>query len=107
MEINTFKPDMQQSVDDFFSKCFSAVGIPYSPMDRHADVANVEKHYMQDGCFWCLFDNQTLVGTVALRTIDLDNKVVELKRMFVLPEYQGKGYGRLLLNYAIAYAREQ
>ena len=107
MEIITFKPDMQQSVDDFFSKCFSAVGIPYSPMDRHADIANVEQYYMQDGCFWCLFDNQTLVGTVALRTIDLDNKVVELKRMFVLPEYQGKGYGRLLLNYAIAYAREQ
>ncbi len=107
MEIVTFKPDMQQSVDDFFSKCFSAVGIPYSPMDRHADIANVEQCYMQDSCFWCLFDNQTLVGTVALRTIDLDNKVVELKRMFVLPEYQGKGYGRLLLNYAIAYAREQ
>ena len=76
-------------------------------MDRHADIVNVEQYYMQDGCFWCLFDNQTLVGTVALRTIDLDNKVVELKRMFVLPEYQGKGYGRLLLNYAIAYAREQ
>lgn len=107
MNIEIFHSEMQQSVDKFFRKCFAAVGIPYSPMDRHADVANVEKHYMQDGCFWCLFDNQTLVGTVALRTIDLDNKVVELKRMFVLPEYQGKGYGRLLLNYAIAYAREQ
>lgn len=106
MNITAFKTDMQQSVEDFFDKCFSALGIPYSPMDRHADIAAVEQYYMRNGCFWCLFDKEVLVGTVALRTIDIDNKVVELKRMFVLPEFQGKGYGRLLLNYAIDYARE-
>lgn len=107
MEIIAFKSDMQKSVGDFFEKCFSAVGIPYSPMDRHADIANVEQYYMQNGCFWCLFDNEVLIGTVAVRIIDIDNKVVELKRMFILPEYQGKGCGRLLLEYAIDYAREQ
>ena len=107
MEVLAFNSDMQQSVEDFFEKCFSAVGIPYSPKDRHADIADVEQYYMQNGCFWCLFDNKTLLGTVALRTIDNDNKIVELKRMFVLPQYQGKGYGRLLLNHAISYAKEQ
>ena len=107
MDIKTFKNDMQQSVDTFFEKCFSAVGIPYSPMDRHVDIADVERYYMQSGCFWCLFENDVLIGTVAVRLIDIDNKVVELKRMFVMPEYQGKGYGRLLLEYAIAYAKEQ
>ena len=107
MEIKSFKTDMQQSVDAFFEKCFSAIGIPYSPLDRHADIADVERYYMQNGCFWCLFENDVLIGTVALRLIDIENKVVELKRMFVLPKYQGKGYGRLLLEYAIAYAKEQ
>ncbi len=33
--------------------------------------------------------------------------MIELKRLFVLPEYQGRGYGRLLLVHAINYAREQ
>jgi len=107
MEIKTFTTDMQQSVEEFFTKCFKAVGIPYSPMDRHADIAAVEQYYMQNGCFWCLFDNEILIGTVAIRTIDIDNKVIELKRMFVMPDHQGKGYGRLLLEHAIAYAREQ
>lgn len=107
MDIIAFRQDMQQTVEDFFEKCFSAVGIPYSPRDRHADIADVERYYMQNGCFWCLFDNEVLVGTVAVRLIDINNKVIELKRMFVLPEYQGKGYGRLLLEHAIAYAREQ
>ncbi len=107
MDILVFKSDMQRAVDSFFDKCFSAVGIPYSPKDRHIDIANVEQHYMQNGCFWCLYDNDTLIGTVAIRIIDAENKVVELKRMFVLPEQQGKGYGKLLLNYAIDYAKEQ
>lgn len=107
MEILAFKSDMQQSVEVFFEKCFSSVGIPYSPMERHADIADVEPYYMRNGCFWCLFDNGVLIGTVAVRIIDIENKVLELKRMFVLPEYQGKGYGRLLLEHAIAYAREQ
>lgn len=107
MEIRTFKSDMQQCVSDFFEKCFSAVGIPYSPKDRHADIADVERYYMRNGCFWGLFDNEVLVGTVAVRIIDIENKVVELKRMFVLPEYQGKGYGKLLLNHAIDYVKEQ
>lgn len=107
MDIKTFKPDMQQSVADFFTKCFSAVGIPYSPKDRHADIADVERYYMQNGYFWCLFDNEVLIGTVAVRFIDMESKVVELKRMFVLPEYQGRGYGRLLLENAISYAKKQ
>lgn len=107
MEIISFNLDMQQLVEKFFEKCFSAVGIPYSPKDRHADIADVEQHYMHNGCFWCLFDNEALIGTVAVRIIDMENKVFELKRMFVLPEYQGKGYGKLLLNHAIDYAKEQ
>ncbi len=106
MEIKIFTTDMQQVVDTFFEKCFSAVGIPYSPKDRHADVADVQRYYMQNGCFWCLFENDVLIGTIAIRLIDSNNKIVELKRMFVMPEYQGKGYGRLLLEHAISYAKK-
>lgn len=106
MDIIAFNSSMQQSVEEFFIKCFSAINIPYSPNDRHSDIADVQQHYMKNGCFWCLFKNEILIGTIALRTIDIENNTAELKRMFVLPEYQGKGYGRLLLNYAIAYARE-
>ncbi|MBP3477296.1 MAG: hypothetical protein J6K48_13435 [Lachnospiraceae bacterium] len=51
MDIAIFKGDMQQSVDDFFAKCFSAVGIPYSPDNRHVDVADVERHYMKKWLF--------------------------------------------------------
>lgn len=107
MQLLEFTIDMQQQVIQFIEKCFVALGWGYSPNSRHIDTADVEKHYMQNGCFWCLFENHVLIGTVAVRTIDFENKILELKRMFVLPEYQGKGYGRQLLKHAIDYAKEQ
>ena len=39
MDIVKFNADMQEQENDFFKQCFSSVGIPYSPKDRHADVA--------------------------------------------------------------------
>lgn len=107
MNLVKFHPEMQRQVDAFFEKCFLAVGILYSPKDRHADTVDVERHYMQNGCFWCLFEHDILIGTIAVRIIDSEQKVLELKRMFVLPEFQGNGYGRLLLEHAIAYAKTQ
>jgi len=106
MQLLEFTKDMQWRVIEFFEECFVALGWGYSANGRHIDTADVEKHYMQNGCFWCLFDNHVLIGTVAVRTIDYENKILELKRMFVLPKYQGKGYGRQLLKHAIDYAKE-
>ncbi len=107
MEILAFKSCMQQLVENFFEKRFSSIGIPFSPKDRHTDIADVEKFYMKNGCFWCLFINDIFIGTIAVRIINPNDKVIELKRMFVLPEYQGNGFGRVLLEHAITYAREQ
>ena len=43
------------------------------------------------------------MGCVAIRKID--ETAAELKRMFIKPEAQGKGLGRLLLNRALDLAR--
>jgi putative acetyltransferase len=46
-----------------------------------------------------------VVGTVALKRIDPDR--YELTKMAVDETYRGKGYGKQLLNAALAYARDQ
>lgn len=45
MDIVTFNSNLQKQVNDFFEKCFSAVGIPYSPKDRHADNEHAELYF--------------------------------------------------------------
>jgi GNAT superfamily N-acetyltransferase len=49
-------------------------------------------------------DGDTVVGCVGLRELEAD--VAEMKRMFVPPEYRGRGIGRGLLETFIAKARE-
>lgn len=45
------------------------------------------------GEVYLLFDGGTAVGTVTLHGM-------EITRLYVPPEYQGKGYGRVLLDFA-------
>lgn len=48
---------------------------------------------MLAGEVYLLFDGGTAVGTVTLHGM-------EITRLYVPPEYQGKGYGRVLLDFA-------
>ncbi|MCL2056034.1 MAG: GNAT family N-acetyltransferase [Oscillospiraceae bacterium] len=107
-ELKIFDKTMQKDIERFFIKCFSDLGWGYEPGGRHTDISDAYKAYMENGCMWCLYDGKLLAGTVAVRNITKagGEKTAELKRMFVLKEHQGKGYGNLLLETAVAYSRE-
>ena len=46
MKVAIFNSEMQQSVTEFYQTCFAAVGIPYSPKDRHAiDYAKEQQYH--------------------------------------------------------------
>ena len=97
---------MQGEIEGFFAECFPALGWSYEPAGRHSDIAGIREAYMRGGMFWCLFDEKKIIGTVAVRQIDETNKAAEMKRLYVLPEYQGRGYGDLLFKTAIGFAKE-
>ena len=109
VELKIFDKSMQNDIGSFCEKCYADLGWGYDPIGRHSDMSNINEAYMKNGCMWCLYDANLLIGTVAVKNISANKseKIIELKRMFVLKEYQGKGYGRLLLETAIAYAREE
>ena len=106
IEINIYKFEMQQDIECFYKKCFSDLGWGYDPHGRHSDIINIYGSYMSNGCMWCMYNNKQLIGTVAVRTIDAGNKVAEMKRLYVLKEYQGNGYGRILFETALNYAKD-
>ena len=105
--IKTYEPSMQQMLEACFKACVETLGWEYQPDGRHSDMVNIEDTYMRHGCFWCLYEDDALIGMAAMRCIDSDNNVAELKRLYVLPEHQGKGYGELLFEFAINYTKEQ
>lgn len=104
IQVKTYAPSMQPELERFFETCFSALGWGYEPQGRHADIIHTAEVYVKKGCLWCLCDGDRIIGTSAIRTIAPG--VAELKRLYVLPECQGSGYGRLLFETALQYARE-
>lgn len=106
VELKIYSNEMQQDIEHFYYKCFTDLGWDYEPNGRHSDTVNIKRDYMENGCMWCLYINSKLVGTVAIRTIDNKNKIAELKRLYVLEEYQGQGYGDMLFQTALTYVKE-
>jgi GNAT superfamily N-acetyltransferase len=44
--------------------------------------------------------------SIGLKVLDRENSIAEIKRFFLLPEFQGFGYGKFLMKTAIDYAEE-
>lgn len=74
------------------------------PDPDHADkgLDNVEAAF-DGGGLWLLMDGEQLIGTVGLVHKSAD--VCELTKMFLHPEWRGRGLGRKLLAHAFETAR--
>lgn len=68
------------------------------------DVNDCRNHYFDNGgMFLVLMDGNRVVGTGGVRR--LSDKVCELKRMWFLPQYRGRGLGTRLIMQLIEWAR--
>lgn len=63
------------------------------------------KYAPPTGCALLAFDGKLSAGCVAMRRIDPE--ICEMKRLYVRPEFQGKGIGKLLVTAVIDVARKQ
>jgi ribosomal protein S18 acetylase RimI-like enzyme len=70
------------------------------------DMADITRHYTaRGGLFLGAFDQERLVGTGAVWPLAEDR--CELKRMWLLPEYWGRGIGYAVIQRLFAHARQQ
>jgi putative acetyltransferase len=72
--------------------------------DDMADLEDVRSHYFDNnGTFLVLIDTDKVVGSGAIRR--LDNQTCELKRMWLLKEYRGKGFGKQIAQRLLDFAK--
>ena len=68
------------------------------------DMDQVQKHYFQnDGVFLAVLDDDTLIGSGALRKIN--SETAELKRMWLLESHLGKGIGYQVIKKLFEFGR--
>lgn len=70
------------------------------------DVDDFQQAYVNnDGLFLVVLDDQRVVGTGALKR--MDQKIAELKRLWLLEEYHGQGIGYRIVMQLFDFAREK
>jgi len=70
------------------------------------DLHDIQTSYFDNsGVFLVTTDNGEIIGTGAIRKLDGD--ICELKRLWLLTEYHGRGLGYRMLQELLAIARER
>jgi putative acetyltransferase len=70
------------------------------------DMDDVDLTYFDnDGIFLVMTDDNQIIGTSAIHK--LDSKTCELKRVWLLFEYHGKGLGYRMIQELLGFAREK
>ena len=74
----------------------------YAPESRHG--FSVERLVTEDVPFFLLRDDGEPAGCGGIKIFDEQPAYGELKRMYVRPQFRGRGYGRLILDHLAEYA---
>ena len=88
-----------------FQQYADFIGIDLSFQNFEEELKTINKQYIKPvGCLLIAYDGLNVIGCIALR--NFDNKTAELKRMFVLQQYQGQKIGHRLLEQILEIAKE-
>lgn len=99
--IELYQAENQTQIYDFLNNVYSELNWRFDLQGKHKSYTNIEDNFDK---FWCLFDDDTLIGTVALR--NMGSSDYELKALYLYKAYQGRKLGYMLLHTAIDYARK-
>ena len=95
----------EKEVLKVIGEALSKYGLSLEPNGADFDVSDIEKYYLNNsGWFEVVLDDNKIIGSVGVYHID-DNEC-ELRKMYLLEGYQGKGIGKKLMDDALNMARE-
>lgn len=105
-KITEFEPKYQEQVVSVIGTILAELKvIPKSDLPiNDEDLFKIPEIYSDGGKFWVALDGDKVIGTVAIRKMDLDT--AKLNRMFVLEKHRGTGIGQKLLDRALSFAKE-
>ena len=87
--------------------CLLEFGLKGDVGGKDSDLLDIEKNYFADNGFFGLLEiteSKTPVGTFGIHAVN--SHTCELKKMYLIREYRGKGVGEFMLQFAIAISRE-
>lgn len=105
--IRTFERGDAEAVRELVFGVLAEFGLAPDHAATDVDLSDVELHYLaRGGGFWVVEDGRgRIVGTCGLWFDPDDPMSAELRKMYLRPDWRGRGLGKSLLETALAYAR--
>lgn len=76
----------------------------FEATDEFEDMAHIEEHYFQNGgVFLAVLDDDKVIGSGAIRKFN--SETAELKRLWLLDDYQGRQIGYQVIVQLFEFAR--
>lgn len=73
-------------------------------IEDQPDLENISDVYQKGkGNFWVALDKEKVIGTIGI--VDLCNRQVAIKKMFVMDQYRGTGVSQMLLDSAMTFCK--
>lgn len=74
---------------------------------KDSDLLNLEAHYgAANAGFWCILEDNQIIGSIGLRPVkNTNNFCAEIRRLYIHPNWQKKGIGSELIDFAISFAK--
>ena len=104
--IHATTKDHYQSAHELFIQYAESLGFDLEFQGFSRELAGLPGDYASPaGCILLAEVGGGFTGCVALRP--LQDKICEMKRLYVIPEYQGRGIGGAVANSVISEARKK
>lgn len=107
--IRTFLPGDAAAVREVVFGVLAEFGLAPDHAATDVDLSDIERHYRaRGGEFWVVEDGRgRIVGTCGLWLDPEDPARAELRKMYLRPDWRGRGLGAQLLEVALGHAGEQ
>lgn len=79
-------------------------GYEKEQLEKWKNDLTITEEYIENNETFKLIVNDKTIGYYSI--LKLENEVIKLDNLFLLPEYIGKGYGKTLMNDCIEKAKE-
>jgi len=90
---------------DLVSNVLADYGLIVNPEKTDKDISDLDRYYFENnGWFAVIDDGVRIIGSYGI--FKISNRVCELRKMYLLPEFQGRGLGRSMMEDALKQARE-
>lgn len=95
----------ESKIMDLVKSVLSDYGLKTNSNETDKDLSDLENYYYsRNGWFAVIEKDNEIIGSYGI--FKIDEKTCELRKMYLLVNYQGQGLGRLMMDDALKRARE-